>query len=173
MIRKFVTAALVVLAMTPLAACSDNDDDNLSPDAELKQALSTKYPAMKVTGWEKVKSWSVAEGRIDGIDADVWFDVSNQWVMTEYDYGRDIARLPQPVANAIAGGDFRDWTVDDIDYYERRSESFYRVEMETPGQPDVYLLYMPDGALRGTTAVDTDVYPHFVLPQPILPPTGN
>lgn len=173
MIRKFLTAALVMLAFAPLAACSDDNDDNLAPDAELKQALAVKYPGMKVNEWEKVKSWSVAEGTIDGVSADVWFDVSNQWVMTGFDYGRDVARLPQPVADAIAGGEFGSWSVDDIEYYERRSESFYRVEMETPGQPDVYLLYMPDGALRGTTAVDTDVYPDFVLPQPILPPSGN
>ena len=85
----------------------------------------------------------MTEGRIDGVSADVWFDVSNQWAMTEYDYDRDLTKLPQPVANAIATGDFRDWTVDDIEYFERRSESFYRVEVETPGQPDVYLMYMP------------------------------
>lgn len=173
MIKKIMAAALLLLVMTPIAACGDNDDDKMSPDKELKQALASRYPSMKVDKWEKKKNWSVAEGRIDGVSADVWFDVSNQWAMTEYDYDRDLTRLPQPVANAIATGDFRDWTVDDIEYFERRSESFYRIEVETAGQPDVYLMYMPDGSLRGTTAVDVEVYPDFELPHQVLPPSGN
>ncbi len=128
-------------------SCSDDDDDNgVNVPTELKDALLAKYPnaASAAVEWELKHNYYVAEFKETGVEKDVWFSKTGEWVMTETDVlGK--ANLPEAVQTAFAGSEYANWTIDDIDLYERAGETFYLIEVEKAGERDYNLYYNPDG----------------------------
>ena len=162
MIRKLFLAIAAVATLCGFQACG-GDDDDIKVDDLYKQALQTTLPTLQNVHWEKKGAYKVAEGREGQYDVDVWFDNDARWVMTEYDYVRDTAKLPAAILQGIQAGEFAGWQIDDIELYRRPDLNFFVIEVESPGRNDVYLYYTESGYFIQSTSVDTDITPDTKL----------
>ena len=72
---------------------------------------------------------------------------NGEWQMTDYDLGKNMSVLPQVVYDAFMNGNYASWRVDDVSKYERLSDEFYLIEIETQGQRDRDLYFSPEGRL--------------------------
>lgn len=148
--KLFIAIAVMAVTMTGFSSCSDDDDDLVTVDPAYTNALSAIYPGVADKAeWEVKGEYYVAEFRNDQRqDVDVWFAQGAKWAMTEIDLGRNPLSLPDAVSASYAANDRSiDWTIDDIEYYERPDIVFYVIEIEKAGQRDRDLYYSPDGSL--------------------------
>ena len=67
--------------------------------------------------------------------------------------------------DALQNGQYSTWYVDDIDRFERPTDEFYLIDVDTKGQQDRNLYFAPDGRLLKDEADrgDDDVRPDIVL----------
>ena len=80
--------------------------------------------------------------------------------MTNTDYGKDLFMLPSEIGKAFADSQFADWTIDDIDLYERPDKSFYVFEVEKKGMRDMELYFNTDGSMiKAIEDADMDILP--------------
>lgn len=162
--KKLLLSTACVLGVMSFVACSDDDDDKtVNVPKDYISALASKFPEAKKVSWEQKSGYMVADIENKGIDVEVWFGSGAQWAMSEYDYGKDLFYLPPVVENSFASGEYGSWTVDDINYYERPTDSFYEIEVEKPSFSDTYLYYSTDGQLLKATTNDIDVLPSTSL----------
>lgn len=144
---RMINFWFVLCSVVILSACSDDDDNLSNVPASVQTALEAKYPAVSNVEWEKKSGYYVAEFRNNGVETEVWFDSSAVWCMTETDLRTNLTELPGLVQTAFQTGQYADWTVDDIDKYERPDRIFYLIEVEKAGQQDRDLFYAEDGTL--------------------------
>lgn len=153
----YLLMAVIVLAMG--TSCEKEDDiRNVSP--EFTEALNSMYPDVFMAQWERQGGYIVAEFYADGVEHNVWYTTEAVWCMTETDFGRSFDKLPEPVQEAFKGSVYGNgWNVDDIDKYERVSDTFYLIEVEKRGERDRDLYYSPDGVLLKDDYDRGDVLP--------------
>lgn len=159
-----ILAIFTAVAMAlGFSACGDDDDDDVkAPSQAFENALTTLYPQAKGAKWEKKGPYRVAEFRQDMAEYDVWFEQSAAWAMTEIDYGKNLAAVPdKAVTDAFKAGEYGQWIVDDATYYKQKTREFYVIEVEAPRQVDTDLYYTTDGILIKAVPdyQDTDIYP--------------
>lgn len=131
-----------------LTGCDDDKDLKFSDvPVEVSSSFESKYPSATRVEWEKRGSYYVAEFWQDGADTNVWFHSDGDWAMTETDLVARLEVLPAAVQTDFNAGQYASWRIEDIDKYERPGEVFYRVEIETMGQPERNLFYGEDGTL--------------------------
>lgn len=158
----FMSAIAIVLPM--FYSCDDDDDEIKSVPKEFTDAFQAKFPGVKVSEWEKKMGYMVADFRRDGHETEAWFDNGASWAMTVTDYDRDVSQLPIEVAQSFATSEYASWSVDDIDFYERVSDSFYVIDVEKRGERDTDLYYAVDGRLiKSSTDTGVDILPTTVL----------
>lgn len=156
--------SVIAIALPTFYSCDDDDDEVKSVPKEFTDAFQSKFPGVKVTEWEKKSGYMVADFRRDGQEMEAWFDNGASWAMTVTDYDRDISKLPVAVAQSFASSEYASWSVDDVDFYERVSDSFYVIDVEKRGERDTDLYYAADGRLiKSSTATDADILPTTVL----------
>lgn len=172
---KFLWVMMALVSMTAFTSCHDDDDDSgktASVPKAYTEALTAKYPAATNVVWEKKDAYMVAEFKQnnDMEDLDVWFDATATWAMTDTDYGKNVFFLPAAVNAAWAQGQYGNWTVDEIDFYQRPDIEFYVLEVEKTGQPDTDLYYLPDGTQIKAVASDatSDITPTTVVVTPTV-----
>lgn len=128
----------------------DNDDYARVPDA-VTAAFSHQYGNPGYVEWDSERGgYYVAEFRKDGRDHEAWYTQAGLWAMTEVDYGRSLADLPQAVQSGYAATAYAldAWTVDDIDEIQRPDyETVYKIEVEKRGQADHDLYFDLGGTL--------------------------
>ena len=147
-----------------LTSCDKEDDIRISdvPSAVMN-SFDANFPNASRAEWEKKGGYIVAEFWQDGMDTQAWYNSNGEWLMTEFDWGRNVSALPQAVQEAFQNSAYATWRVDDIDLYERPKDAFYLIEVETQGQPDRDLYFAPDGTLlkdeadRGNHEVTPDI----------------
>ncbi|MBQ8867419.1 MAG: PepSY-like domain-containing protein [Bacteroidaceae bacterium] len=142
----YLSVALVSLVL--MSSCEKDDDIRWSdvPQAVVS-AFEAKFPDAGRTEWEKKRGYYVVELWYQQVETQAWFEKDGTWRMTETDLGRTVANLPEAVQQALADSKYASWGVDDLDKYERPTDTFYLVEVETNGQRDRDLFFSPDGTL--------------------------
>lgn len=164
--QKLLYLLLFTLGLTTFSACSDDDDDNVTPPVAnvpeaVTNAFKTKYPDVNISQvkWEYKGNYIVAEYKTTANmkDVDAWFSKSGEWKMTETDFGKDLFLIPTELNVAFNKSDYALWTIDDISLYEYpdQTKDFYMFEVEKAGQQDMAVYFKTDGTLI-KAAVDTD-----------------
>lgn len=140
------------VGMVAFTSCDDDDNDDYArvPDA-VTAAFSHQYGNPGYVEWDSERGgYYVAEFRKDGRDHEAWYTQAGLWAMTEVDYGRSLADLPQAVQSGYAATAYAldAWTVDDIDEIQRPDyETVYKIEVEKRGQADHDLYFDLGGTL--------------------------
>lgn len=139
----FLATAFAALS---LSSCSSDDDfltSNEVPEA-VQNTFEELYKTRSVT-WEMDEGMMKAEFRNNGKETEAWFTHNGTWVKTETDCTHD---LPEYVKNYIATN-YPDYTIDDADYVETPTETYYDIELEHPTKQDVHLKIKTDGTVTG------------------------
>lgn len=150
---KWIGMAMAcAVGMVVFTSCDDDDNDDYVrvPDA-VTAAFSHQYGNPGYVEWDSERGgYYVAEFRKDGRDHEAWYTQAGLWAMTEVDYGRSLADLPQAVQSGYAATAYAldAWTVDDIDEIQRPDyETVYKIEVEKRGQADHDLYFDLGGTL--------------------------
>lgn len=150
---KWIGMAMAcAVGMVAFTSCDDDDNDDYArvPDA-VTAAFSHQYGNPGYVEWDSERGgYYVAEFRKDGRDHEAWYTHAGLWAMTEVDYGRSLADLPQAVQSGYAATAYAldAWTVDDIDGIQRPDyETVYKIEVEKRGQADHDLYFDLGGTL--------------------------
>ncbi len=150
---KWIGMAMAcAVGMVAFTSCDDDDNDDYArvPDA-VTAAFSHQYGNPGYVEWDSERGgYYVAEFRKDGRDYEAWYTQAGLWAMTEVDYGRSLADLPQAVQSGYAATAYAldAWTVDDIDEIQRPDyETVYKIEVEKRGQADHDLYFDLGGTL--------------------------
>ncbi len=150
---KWIGMAMAcAVGMVAFTSCDDDDNDDYArvPDA-VTAAFSHQYGNPGYVEWDSERGgYYVAEFRKDGRDHEAWYTQAGLWAMTEVDYGRSLADLPQAVQSGYAATAYAldAWTVDDIDEIQRPDyEAVYKIEVEKRGQADHDLYFDLGGTL--------------------------
>lgn len=150
---KWIGMAMAcAVGMVAFTSCDDDDNDDYArvPDA-VTAAFSHQYGNPGYVEWDSERGgYYVAEFRKDGRDHEAWYTHAGLWAMTEVDYGRSLADLPQAVQSGYAATAYAldAWTVDDIDEIQRPDyETVYKIEVEKRGQADHDLYFDLGGTL--------------------------
>lgn len=150
---KWIGMAMAcAVGMVAFTSCDDDDNDDYArvPDA-VTAAFSHQYGNPGYVEWDSERGgYYVAEFRKDGRDHEAWYTLAGLWAMTEVDYGRSLADLPQAVQSGYAATAYAldAWTVDDIDEIQRPDyETVYKIEVEKRGQADHDLYFDLGGTL--------------------------
>lgn len=150
---KWIGMAMAcAVGMVAFTSCDDDDNDDYArvPDA-VTAAFSHQYGNPGYVEWDSERGgYYVAEFRKDGRDHEAWYTQAGLWAMTEVDYGRSLADLPQAVQSGYAATAYAldAWTVDDIDEIQRPDyETVYKIEVEKRGQSDHDLYFDLGGTL--------------------------
>ena len=150
---KWIGMAMAcAVGMVAFTSCDDDDNDDYArvPDA-VTAAFSHQYGNPGYVEWDSERGgYYVAEFRKDGRDHEAWYTQAGLWAMTEVDYGRSLADLPQAVQSGYAATAYAldDWTVDDIDEIQRPDyETVYKIEVEKREQADHDLYFDLGGTL--------------------------
>ncbi len=162
---KALAAMIPLLGVITFTSCEDDDVDLKSAPINVQEAFDVKYPEVPYERWEKRQDYFVAEFRNNGVETEEWFTAQAEWCMTETDIDWNRELLPEAVKTALASSKYGTWRIDDINFYERKTDSFYQIGVETQGEKDRNLYYAPDGTLikDEKDRENDDVYPHTAL----------
>lgn len=143
--KKYIVMALIA-AGALFTACSDDDDRYLNnvPEA-IENSFAQKYPTASHQRWSMEGAYYKAEFRnADGTETDVWFRPDGTWVRSETEMYP--SALPQAVKDVVAN-EYPKYYVDDADYIETLTASYYHLELEGRGMPDIEINVYADGSL--------------------------
>lgn len=150
---KFVPLLLgTVMVGFGMTACDDDDDDSISQSKvpeEVQETFEEMFPTVRVVDWELKNNYYKAEFVRQTFETDAWFKQDGTWAMTATDYGSLITELPEAVQETFNKSQYTGWIVDGAVYYERTSDSFCEIEVETDGSPDISVFYDTDGNYIG------------------------
>ncbi len=149
---KWIGMAMAcAVGMVVFTSCDDDNDDYARVPDAVTAAFSHQYGNPGYVEWDSERGgYYVAEFRKDGRDHEAWYTQAGLWAMTEVDYGRSLADLPQAVQSGYAATAYAldAWTVDDIDEIQRPDyETVYKIEVEKRGQADHDLYFDLGGTL--------------------------
>ena len=158
-----ILSILATAAVASFTSCSDDDRGVRSPD-EFDEALAHRFPQAHHVEWENKGPYRVAEFKVGAVETEAWYTADVHWVMTVRELGKNASALPVPVAGALAASEYASWHIDDIDYYERVTDTFYVIDVEKSSLTDTELFFTPDGALiKAVPDRDSEVRPNTPL----------
>lgn len=143
--KKYIVLALLA-AGALFTACSDDDDRYLSnvPEA-IEHSFAQKYPTTSNHRWSAEGGYYKAEFRnSDGTETDVWFRPDGTWMRSETEMYP--SSLPQAVKDVVTSK-YPNYYIDDADYIETLTASYYHLELDGRGMPDVEISVYADGTL--------------------------
>lgn len=163
---------LIIALIGGFTFVSCDDDDDTPKIKDIPQtcldSFKAKYPEATNVDWERKGNYYVADFHKNNnqVEVDAWFAANGTWVMSDNDYGKDLFMIPPVVNTSFNRTEYRDWTIDDIDYYEYpdATKDFYVIEVKKAGQPDTELYFKPDGTLIKTVpSTNVDITPDTVI----------
>ena len=169
--RIFLMIA-VLIGCTVFVAC-DGDDDNNALDGKYityTRALQKRYPKATDIEWEIKGIYHVADFNLGRDDMEAWYNGDVQWRMSRTDMDANLLGVDAVVAQAFSTGDYGDWDIDEISFYERfDNDNFYLFEVDRHDMPDMLLFYATDGTLLKaipdtagfSVTPDTEITPNF------------
>lgn len=139
---------IFILSLLAFVGCSDDDDKSIPLNDSIVQFIDAKYPGAKIRHAEHESNGLIeVEVLHDGKWKDIYFNSANEWVYTSWDVR--VADLPAVVKNAVVAA-YPDFRIDDADFVERGSETFYEIEIEKGGV-DMFIFVSPEGELLNTS----------------------
>lgn len=137
-------ALTMLLAAFTLQSCdSDNDD---IPQNDIPESILSVFKTMfpnTTAEWEKTGNTYNAEFWNNGVETDVWFSSTGQWLRTEVDYTQPLPSAVQTYVNT----NFAGYVIEDVDYVTTPSGDYFDIELEKNGSPDIILKIKQDGTL--------------------------
>ncbi len=162
--KLFAVLLFSAMSVGVLASCSDDDDNDFTPTADFTSELNKLYPNVKAKWETRHNQYRVAEFDKAGDDYDVWFSKEGQWVMTEIDYDAPYSNVPADIMTAFTTCDYGDWTLDDVSFYQRASDSFYVFEVEQRGEYDTDVYFDTDGnMIKAERHRDLEILPSTII----------
>ena len=110
---------------------------------KIKEFITQKYAGARIIESDMEKGMTEVEIFHEGREKDVYFNGAQDWVRTEW--GVQVNELPAAVLDVIRKT-YADYRIDDADYVETRTESYYLVELER-GESEVDLRILPNGTI--------------------------
>lgn len=146
--KYFYYLCVALTGMVFLNSCDKDDDIRFSdvPQAVVN-TFNAMFPNVERAEWEKNRGYYVAECWYQQVETQAWFKKDGTWSMTESDLRMSLTNLPEAVQTAFNTSKYATWRVDDIDKFERPTDTFYLIEVETNGKRDRDLFFAPDGTL--------------------------
>ncbi len=84
--------------------------------------------------------------------------------MTEIDYDAPYSNVPAAIMTAFTTCDYGDWTLDDVSFYQRASDSFYVFEVEQRGEYDTDVYFDADGnMIKAERHRDLEILPSTII----------
>lgn len=157
---------MIMLSLPFIVACSDDENEmKVDLNNAVLQFIDSRYPGAKLRGSE-YESNGLLEVEImhDGKVKDIYFNSQSRWVYTSWDVRKN--DLPQ-VVNAAVAEAYPDYRIDEIDFIERETISYYAVEVEK-GERSVIVYVSPEGEVLddstggGAKPVLSDAVRHFI-----------
>lgn len=121
-----------ILIKTVMDNGSDNDHDNYLPatlPAAVENFINQHYPNARIIEAEKEKGNLEVDIIHENRSKEVVFDSQYQWLYTQYEVR--YSEVPQNVKDALQASAYKDYRIDDIDFYETPTVSYYRFELES------------------------------------------
>lgn len=115
----------------------DRDDDEvLLPEAlpeAVRSYIAANYPNARIVEIGHDQTLGLLEVEIlDGRTERELYFAGSEWVRTVTDM--QPADLPAAVREAIAASEYAAWTIDDVDFVEEPTRSYWRIEVESGGR---------------------------------------
>ena len=110
---------------------------------KIKEFITQKYAGARIIESDMEKGMTEVEIFHEGREKDVYFNGAQDWVRTEW--GVRVNELPAAALDVIRKT-YADYRIDDADYVETRTESYYLVELER-GENEVNLRILPNGTI--------------------------
>lgn len=136
---------LIMLSLPVLVACDEDDSVKTAPNNAVMEFIERRYPGATLRASEYEKN-GLLEIEIlhDGKVKDVYFDSQSRWVYTSWDVSG--TELPQPVYSAIAEA-YHGYRVDSIDFIERKTISYYSIELDRGDETEFVVNVTPEGEI--------------------------
>ena len=142
-----INTLLTIITLWFFTSCQD--DNNITPNSLVTEALQNKYPTAEQIKWDTEKAYITANFQKDQLIHTAWFDHFGQWYMTEIELNQK-EKLPEAVRSAFEHSEYKDGRIDDIDLLERLdAENIYVIEVDKDGH-EYHLCYSEDGILVKT-----------------------
>lgn len=130
-------------------ADTDGNDNNYLP-SDVSNAVTTfineNYPGARIVETDQERGMTEVDIIHNGVAKEVLFNADGSWVSTSWDVRR--ADVPQVVTDAALAA-HAGYVVDDVDFVETPAGSYYLLELEKNGAPDVYVKVQADGTVLG------------------------
>jgi hypothetical protein len=142
-----INTLLTIITLWFFTSCQD--DNNITPNSLVTEALQNKYPTAEQIKWDTEKAYITASFQKDQLIHTAWFDHFGQWYMTEIELNQK-EKLPEAVRSAFELSEYKDGRIDDIDLLARLdAENIYVIEVDKDGH-EYHLCYSEDGILVKT-----------------------
>ena len=143
--RIFTVLVLTASLIVSLLAWSKNDDYNHRLVTEtIKEFINTNYPDARIVDAEYDDGLLKIEIFHQWKEKNVYFSKQDKWQYTKWEVRS--MDLPKAVKDAIKKSEFSRFRIDDVDYIQKSSGDYYRIELEK-GDYDVKLSITPDGKI--------------------------
>lgn len=150
--------ALLAMGMIGLQSCSNDDDDLPSskvPEA-VRNAFDSNFTNTAHVSWE---TKNVSNGQYykaefsnkseNGYKTEAWYTADGSWYMTETEM--PYSAIPQAIKTSFEASEYASWKRDnEVERIERAGatkEVIYIIEVESPQDVDMDLIYSADGIL--------------------------
>lgn len=153
--KSYLLALLLTAVPASFISCNDDDDNHGSFVTEtVLNAFQNLYPQVQPYDWEIEGPYVKAEFYKDQAHAEAWFTPQGEWVRTETDF---TGVLPAPIVTYIETN-HAGYTVEEVDFVETPTATYYEVELDKHGAPDLKLLITAEGTIVNDTTSPEAVF---------------
>ena len=133
--------SLLFIALATLCAC---EEENIVVNDNIRNFIEKKYEGATILYAEQEFNGEIEVEIVhDNITKEVRFNRNNNWISTTWDI--PISQLPDAAKNSILK-QFSEYRIDDVDYVEKPSGDYYKVEIEK-GERDRTVFVTADGEI--------------------------
>lgn len=129
---------------------NDNDiNDDFKPiviPESITELIDKMYPGATILEIDNEHNGIEVDIRHNNIHKEVFFNSSNEWIYTEWDIFE--ADVPAIVMNALKASDYKNYRIDDIDFIENPTKTYYVFELEQ-GNDEVKMTISAEGVIEG------------------------
>lgn len=161
---NLLTLTACFLFSAGLYSCSDSDDvltdgvivNSINVPDEVETLFVANFPNAQNVEWKQKHNLYEANFSMENIRQSAWFEYDGTWKITRksQNLGGGSNQLPQPIIDYIQSN-YAGWAIDDIDLIVTLTDTFYEIELQKRGEPEVTIFIKADGTLLNTI-VDRD-----------------
>lgn len=124
--------------------------------------ISSDYPNARIVDIDVEQGGTEVEIIDNGQLREVYFDASGSWIYTKTEIGWN--SLPSTVSQAFQTSEYRDYHIDDIDFYQTEAGEFYRFDLESRNG-DIKIDVAIDGQITPASPVIGSTDPNPSIPE--------